>query len=433
MHPISFSRRAFVQGAAALALGALSGPLWAAPRRDVVVLTAYPETVVARFETAFERAYPHYRLRVVWRMPHDALPYLRQPGQNGVDVYWSASPNTYAQLKREGGWQKLGIALDGLPAQIGQSVIQDPDGYYVATETAAYGFAVNPARLQQLGLAAPADWTELAAPAYAGQLLLPNPAEVGFAPVLVDIPLQAYGWDTGWALWSALAANGEFVGRGGTFVSDEVASGRKAVGLSIDFFVAAAIANGAPLRWIYPRQGGVNPAHIAITASSPNPAGARAFARFVLSDAGQTLLTHPDIRKLPVRPSVYTRLPAGSHHPFAVAEQGGYRYNNGVGQLRAAVVAAAFVQACVRPHAQLVALWQALRQGNPTRWSAVWPLLTAPLLSEADASSSALQQVFANRRQDPAAEAAALAHEQRWASQVDARLHQAASLLGVRT
>ena len=73
MHPISPSRRAFVQGAAALALGALSGPLWAASRRDVVVLTAYPETVVARFETAFERAYPHYRLRVVWRMPHDAL------------------------------------------------------------------------------------------------------------------------------------------------------------------------------------------------------------------------------------------------------------------------------------------------------------------------------------------------------------------------
>ena len=66
----------------------------------------------------------------------------------------------------------------------------------------------------------------------------------------------------------------------------------------------------------------------------------------------------------------------------------------------------------------LMALWQALRQADPARWPAVWPLLTAPPLSEVDASASALQQVFANRRQDPAAEAAAQVHEQRWASQV---------------
>ncbi|MBE0437813.1 MAG: hypothetical protein IBX56_18675, partial [Methylomicrobium sp.] len=35
---------------------------------------------------------------------HDALPYLRQPEQGCVDVYWSASLNNFLQLKQEGVW-----------------------------------------------------------------------------------------------------------------------------------------------------------------------------------------------------------------------------------------------------------------------------------------------------------------------------------------
>lgn len=429
--PPSPARRALLRGGAALALAAWAPWLHAAPRRDITVLTAYPDAVVSRVEAAFERAFPHYRLRMVWRMPHDAGPYLLEPGQHGVDVYWSASPNTYARLKAAGALQALNVDFTGLPARLGGSPLRDADGYYTASETAGYGFVLNPKRLAELNLAAPSDWPELAAPAYAGQLLLPNPMEVGFAPVLVDIPLQSYGWDTGWALWSAIAANGDFIGRGGGFVSEEIASGRKAIGLSIDFFVVAAIANGAPLRFVYPRQGGINPGHIAITASSPNPAGARDFVRFVLSADGQALLTHPDIRKLPVRPASYARLPAGHANPFAVADSGGYRYDNGVGQARTALVAAAFGQACVRPHARLAALWRALRAGDPAQWSKVWPLLVSAPLTEAEASQPALQQLFANRRDNADSEQQARAHEARWAKQVDARLDQAARLLGV--
>ena len=78
------SRRAFLRGAGALAAAGASAPLEAAARRDVVVLTAYPDAVVSRFEAAFEKAWPRYRLRIVWRMPHDALPYLRQDRKSVV-------------------------------------------------------------------------------------------------------------------------------------------------------------------------------------------------------------------------------------------------------------------------------------------------------------------------------------------------------------
>lgn len=422
----TLSRRRFLRGLGALAGGAVLPRRALAAPRDVVVLTAYPDEVVSRFEAAFEQAYPQYRLRLVWRMPHDALPYLQQPQQGGVDVYWSASPRTYAQLKREHAWRRLDIDRGGLPGKIGNTVIDDADGYYLATEVAGYGFAVNPDYLRRHALPAPADWDDLAQPRYAGHIALPSPSQVGFAPVMVDIPLQAYGWQRGWATWSAIAANAELMGHGATFVTDEVGSGRRGIGLTIDFFAAAAIANGAPLQLIYPRHGGVNPGQIAVTAGSANPEGARAFVAFVLSAAGQKILTHPDIRKLPVRPAVYAGLPADYHNPFAAAARGGYDYDNAEGRPRLPVIAAAFGQGLEQPHQRAAALWQRARAKNHAEALA---LLGAPPLAESEAADGALQRAFARRATDAPAKARAAAAEQAWARAAAARLDRAAALL----
>ena len=53
---------------------------------------------------------------------------------------------------------------------------------------------------------------------------------------------------------------------------------------------------------------------------APNPEAARAFATFVLSDEGQKILFHHDIRKLPVRPAVYADKPVGYYDPFEAAK-----------------------------------------------------------------------------------------------------------------
>lgn len=388
--------RGIARGTALLAVGRQA--LAAAPAR-VTVMTAYPEEVMARVEAAFERAHPQYRLHLLWRMPHDALPYLRQPGQGGVDVYWSASPRTFDQLKAAGAFQPLGITTAGLPDRIGGSLLADPDGYYRATEMAGFGFVANPDALAALGVAPPDDWPALADPRLAGRIALPNPARVGFAPVLVDIVLQAYGWERGWALWSEIAGLSNWVGRGGTSVSDEVVSGRAAVGVSIDFFVASAMANGAPLRFIYPAHGGINPAHVAITASSANPEGARAFAAFVLSGQGQRILTHPDIRKLPVRPEAYAGLPADYHRPFEAAARGAYDYDNSAGRDRLALVASLFEQQFVIGHETRAALWRRLHaaEGAGRELGVVRRQLCAPALSEAEAASPALLARFRER------------------------------------
>jgi phosphoglycerate transport regulatory protein PgtC len=241
---------------------------------------------------------------------------------------------------------------------------------------------------------------------------------VGFAPVMVDIVLQAYGWERGWAIWSAIAGHAALVGNGSTFITDEVASGRRALGLTIDFFAASAIASGAPLRFSYPRHGGMNPAHIALLEGAPHRAGGLAFANFVLSEAGQTLLAHPSIRKLPVRPSVYAKLPADQFNPFEAARLGGYDYNAALGQGRLTLVAALFEQMLVAEHGQRAELWRRVHAaeaaGKPGAAAARRALEQAPL-TEAQASDPALQARF--KRVEGAAPGELSPAEQAWREQ----------------
>ena len=402
--PVDVTRRRVLESLAAGLAAFTISPARAAEAllktpEPLVVLTAYPDEVLSRFEAAFEKSHPEYRLQFIWRMPHDALPYLQNPRQSGVDVYWSASPRTYAVLAKQGALQKLDIDRSGLPDHLGGTLLSDPDGYYVATEMAGYGFAVNPQVLTRQKLAEPADWTDLIDPRFAGQIVLPTPARVGFAPPLVEIVLQAYGWNKGWALWSEIAGNSVLLDRGSTFVTDEVSSGRRAVGLTIDFFAASALANGAPLKFIYPPHNGVNPAHIAITASAPHAAGAKAFVEFVLSAQGQKILAHPDIRKLPVRPAVYGDLSASQFNAFDAAGKGGFAFNEEIAKPRMGLTTALFEQFLGAPHDDLAVLWARVHgaeaKGLPVAKARL--MLSAVPLSEAESFDAALQQSFRDR------------------------------------
>lgn len=364
----------------------------------VVVLTSYPQDMVAPFEAAFEKAYPQYRLEILWRQSRDAMAYLHQPHE-AVDVYWTPAQRNFARLASEGAFRKLDINLGGLPQKVGGFRISDPDGYYVATEIAGYGMTYHPAELQRLGLPAPTDWKALAAPEYSGHVVFPIPSKVGYAPVLVDTLLQSYGWQQGWGVLEQVTANAKLADAGATFISDDVGSGRYAVGATIDFFAVSAIANGKPLRFAYPERVGYSPAHVAIFRDAAHPDGARAFASFVLSEAGQKLLFHPDIRKLPVRPSVYADKPEGYFDPFASAQRASYDYDLADGMAREELVGALFDALITRPHDTLKTMWSALWEAgkkapaDPRLHEALEQAEWLPV-SAAQANDASLQQLF---------------------------------------
>jgi phosphoglycerate transport regulatory protein PgtC len=405
----------------------------AAAKEKLTVLTAYPEDVVSRFETAFERAYPDIDLVVLWRMPHDALPYLSQPKQGGVDVYWSASLRNFMVLKNQSTWQKLGISRQGLSDQLGALPLADPDGFFCATETAGYGFAVNPAYLQSHGLPMPKTWQDLADARYQGHLALPVPSKVGFAPMMIDSVLQQYGWDQGWAILAGIAANARLIESGATFITDGLGSGERGIGPAIDFFTASAIANGAPLQFVYPEPTAYSPAHIAITAASQHTDAARQFVAFVLSNAGQKLLFHPDIRKLPVRAAVYADKPDGYYNPFAAADLHPVVYDPVRALPRLALNNALFDRLFNDHHPRLQTLWQKLRTheaaGKDERLTKIRQLLTAVPVDAKTAENPTLQQTFADRSTDAKAKAEARALEQAWRQEIDRRYAEAEHLL----
>jgi ABC-type Fe3+ transport system substrate-binding protein len=259
--------------------------------------------------------------------------------------------------------------------------------------------AYHPAELQRLGLPVPTDWKSLTAPAFSGHVVMPIPSKVGDAPMLVDTLLQGYGWEQGWVVLEQVAANATLADAGATFISDDVGSGRIAVGMTMDFFAVSAIANGKPLRFTYPEKVGYSPAHVGIFHEASNLDGARAFASFVLSEQGQKLLFHPDIRKLPVRPAVYASKPKDYFDPFAAAQRASYDYDVSTGLMRQELVGALFDALITRHHAELKTMWSAIHQAElvvpndprlqEARTHASWLPLTATQVNDA-----ALQQAF---------------------------------------
>lgn len=446
--------------AALLALATLSsGPAQAAEDR-VVVLTSYPEEVSVRFQATFERLHPGKRVEILWRMPADALAYVRRGGAAEADVLWLPSPGTFAALRREGRFARLDLDRRALPGAIAGQPISDPDGYYAAFEIAGQGIAYNAAAVARLGLPAPRDWSDLAAPAYFGQVQMPAPGPSGFAHVITEAMLQGYGWTQGWAVLAGIAANADF-GAAGTRNADAtpdvdaIASGRRAARLTITMFAPRPLPGGAPLPFVYPRHTAYNPAQIAIFADAKHPQTARDFVNFALSAVGQELLTHPDIRRLPVRRDYYEQHPELPVQPFA---PGNLSYSDALTRARQGLVATLFDVALVKRHAELAEVWQALRaaeaagRGNEPGVQQARALLTVAPIDEATQADSALRQLFAFPERVPLPDAARrgaganqpaaaptpppedplkAATRARWEARIDARLNAARAALGM--
>ncbi len=409
-------------GCFCLALGSWLSPPAATAAERVVVMTSYPQEVFATFEAAFERLNPDLDVEVLWRMPHDALPYLRNEGRGHVDVYWAAAYRNFGLLKRDRLLRPFRPARDEIPGRVGPFRLSDADGFFEAVEMAGFGLISNPGYLTVRGLEVPREWTDLAEERFAGHVILPIPSKVGFAPNLIDTVLQGHGWDAGWRLVSGIAANSVLLGAGSGTIVDEVRSGRRGVGATIDFFANQAIAGGAPLVFRYPSVGGYSFAHVGLLQDASNPSGGERFARFLVSADGQALLASPEIRKLAIRPDAYLTGRFGNN-PFADPAAPALRYDPDLGVRRAALVSALFDQFVTRRHAALVTAWETVRAARRSAGAdtialdavdAAESLLTALPVTPLQAMDPAFAAIFDRRRTDATADAEARALEEAW-------------------
>lgn len=409
-----------------LCLAATSLLAGAADDDRVVVLTSYPESMSVQYQEAFERAHPGKRLEILWRQSADAWAYLQQ--QRGeVDVYWTPSPGNFRRLHEQGRFMALDIDHQQLPAVIGRHPISGPGDHYAAFELAGYGISYAPEAVKALGLPAPKDWSDLTDPAYAGQLGLPIPGAMGFAGGLIEALLQLHGWQPGWALLSELAGNAAWHSRHQERDHDRHDARREpAASLSLDFFTASQQADGSTRQFVYPPKTTYNPAQIGILQDAPHPGMARLFVEFALSQAGQELLLHPDITRLPVRLSLYQQARQLPAQPFAEGNQG---YDDRLGRERQGLVAALFKVGLVERHETLAGLWQAVHRaeaaGQATQVQEARHLLSTPLLSEQEQATQ--QRYFAAWPEQATVERDQLL--ERWRAARDQRLARVGRLL----
>lgn len=399
-----------------------------AQAETVRVFTSYPQDMMDLYEQAFAKVRPDIQLDFQWGHAPDALTTLRRPDQGGVDVWWSPASNAFPVLAREGGLRRLGELAKGVETQVWGMPLGDAKGTYTAFEIAGYGFVLRPDYLARNHLQVPEDWPDLAKPDYAGHVVLPVPSTIGYAPAMIEIPLQHMGWDKGWGLWAAIAANAELMdGGGGVAMINELAEGEKGIGLVMDFFVRPAKAEGKPVVFVYPAVSAVNPAHVGITAKAPHPEAAAAFVRFVLSEEGQRLLMSHGVARLPVRRALYASAPADYPRPFA-ARRPTTVYDPDKALARQPVLKVLFDAYITDRHDRLVALFAAIRKaearGEQAKADKARALALELPVSEAEAADAAL-----NAPVDRSDGEAAQALRAKWGAVVSANTARAFAVL----
>jgi spermidine/putrescine-binding protein len=213
--------------------------------------------------------------------------------------------------------------------------------------------------LQAHQLPAPKEWTDLGNPRYHNHLVISAPSRSGTTHLTVEVILQAYGWDKGWALLLNSGGNMGAITERSFGVPEAVISGQYGIGVVIDFFGLSAIASGQPVDFVYPSLTSVVPASVGIVKGAPNMDNAKGFVNYLLSEPGQMVLFSPEIGRLPVVPDLYAKGPKSYPNPFK-QKLGGVDFDNRLSSGRRDVVNSLYDHIITFRHKELRDAWGAI-------------------------------------------------------------------------
>jgi len=289
------SRRSILALAGLGATLAFGSALAQAPSGKLVLYNSQPERDAAQTVAAFRKAYPNVEVDVFRSGTTEVMSKLSAEFAAGApkpDVLLLADAATMETLKRDGRLLAYPQAkVDGI-----EPGVIDADRTYFGSKLITTGIVVNTAAAQR-----PTSWADLAKPEYKGQISMPSPLYSGAAAIMLGTMTARP--DLGWGFFEKLKALGAAPVRGNGAVLTAVASGEKSYGVLVDFMAFNAKKKGSPVDFVFPAEG--LPAvtePVAILKTASNPAAARAFVDFILSDDGQKLAS--SMGYIPARASV---------------------------------------------------------------------------------------------------------------------------------
>jgi ABC-type Fe3+ transport system substrate-binding protein len=428
---------------ALLAAAAVATAVPALAQQTVTVITSFPRELTAAYKSAFEKRNPDLKLEILNKSTVAGIAFVRETaaGQR-PDVFWASAPDAFEVLKRD---NLLVAAADvdnpKIPAKIGNYPINDPKGYYKGQALAGYGIMYNTRYLKANKLNAPKEWSDLLGPEWFGHVAMTSPSRSGTMHLTVETILQGEGWDKGWETILRMAGNSAQITERSFGVPDGINNGQFGAGPVIDFFGLAGKYSGFPVEFVYPTMTSIVPANIALVAGGKNPAGAKRFVQFALSQEGQELLLDPKISRLPVLPysAFGGKIPAGYPDPQAIAKRSKVQFNADLSEDRYAIVQALFDQTITFRLKELQAATRAIHDAeaklagksnaqarellNQAKTLAYSPVLSGQIANQPD-----FQKLFASNKKEVDVSRKITALEEQWNSKARANYQRALEL-----
>lgn len=290
----------FIRIAAAAVLMVAASAFAHAQEGKLVLYTSQPNQDAQQTIDAFKAKYPKVDVTFVRDGTPRIVAKLRaemQAGAAQADMLLIADAVTMEDLKKEGHLLAYADAdVSAYPAGM-----HDKDKSWFATKLITTGIIYNTRAPFQ-----PQTWTDLAKPEAKGQVVMPSPLASGAA--LIHAATLTSNLGEGWGYYEKLKGNGAVAASGNGDVLKQVAGGEKLYGMVVDFMAIREKAKGAPVAFVFPKEGvSAIGEPVAILKSTKNPDAARAFVAFLLSKDGQELALKQGY--VPAHPQV--ALPAG--------------------------------------------------------------------------------------------------------------------------
>ncbi|PAQ07526.1 ABC transporter substrate-binding protein [Mesorhizobium temperatum] len=264
--------------AAMLLASAIAGA--SAAEGKLVVYTSQPNTDAQQTVDAFMAKYPAVKVEWVRDGTPKILARLRaeiEAGQPQADVLLIADVVTMEGLKQEGRLLAYAEAdVSGIEA-----ALYDKDKTYFSTKLITTGIVYN-----TKAPFVPASWEDLTKPEAKGLVAMPSPLTSGAA--MIHTVTLTGNLPQGWDYYDALARNGAQASGGNGDVLKAVSGGDKLFGMIVDYMPIREKAKGAPVEFVFPREGvSAVTEPVAILSTAKNADAAKAFVDFLLSKDGQ--------------------------------------------------------------------------------------------------------------------------------------------------
>lgn len=265
--------------------------------------------------------------------PNEAEIYLRAfEADTGLRVKWvrMSSGEVLARIKAEANHPQMGLWLGGTAADYAAAKKgnllapyvpkmeftlapdqRDPEGYWTGFYSGVIAFASNTKFLAERGLKPPASWQDLLEPQFQGQIGVAYPYTSSTAYTLVTSLVQLMGEDPAFAYLKKLDGQVHHYNKSGPACVTQVGLGELGVGIAYAHdILTKGVAKGYPVALSFPREGsGAELGAMALLRGGPDPAQARRFMDWMLSERAQKLMQNWN--RTPLHPRALAAAPAG--------------------------------------------------------------------------------------------------------------------------